>query len=126
MIPYISGKKKVPAETNKLLGKLSKNSVSASSINIFCSCNRVAVINGHLESVYIESEDVIKDPEDVLESFSGLPQELGLPSAPRKPIVLRKEQDSPQPRLDRMEGKGMSTVVGRVRQSAIRPYNITF
>ena len=83
----------MPAETNKLLGKASKNSISPNSINIFCSCNRVAVIDGHLESVYLESADVIKDSEDVLESFSGLPQELKLPSAPLKPIVLRKEKD---------------------------------
>jgi aspartate-semialdehyde dehydrogenase len=118
VIPYISGEEeKVPVETNKLLGKVSKNSISSNSINIFCSCNRVAVIDGHLESVYLESTHLIKDPEDVLESFSGVPQELKLPSAPKKPIVLRKEQDRPQPRLDRMEGKGMSTVVGRVRQS---------
>jgi len=118
VIPYISGEEeKVPTETNKLLGKVSKNSISPSIINIFCSCNRVAVIDGHLESVYLETADVIKDPAGVFESFSGVPQELKLPSAPKKPIVLKKEQDRPQPRLDRMEGKGMSTVVGRVRQS---------
>ncbi|HXQ91878.1 MAG TPA: aspartate-semialdehyde dehydrogenase [Nitrososphaerales archaeon] len=118
VIPYISGEEeKVPAETNKLLGKVSKSSVSPSAINIFCSCNRVAVIDGHLESVYLESAGIIKDPEGVFESFSGVPQKLKLPSAPEKPIVLKKEQDRPQPRLDRMEGKGMSTVVGRIRQS---------
>jgi len=118
VIPYISGEEeKVPAETNKLLGKVSKSSVRPSAINIFCSCNRVAVIDGHLESVYLESAGIIKDPEGVFESFSGVPQKLKLPSAPEKPIVLKKEQDRPQPRLDRMEGKGMSTVVGRIRQS---------
>ena len=118
VIPYISGEEeKVPAETNKLLGKVTRNSISPNSINIFCSCNRVAVIDGHLESVYLESAEPIKDPEQVFESFSGLPQKLKLPSAPEKPIVLRKEHDRPQPRLDRMEGKGMSTVVGRVRRS---------
>jgi aspartate-semialdehyde dehydrogenase len=121
VIPYIPGEEeKVPAETNKLLGEVSKNSIRSSSINIFCSCNRVAVIDSHLESVYLESADPIKDPEDVLASFTGLPQKLGLPSAPKKPIVLRKEPDRPQPRLDRMEGKGMATVIGRVRQSGQR------
>ncbi len=121
VIPYIPGEEeKVPAETNKLLGNVSKNSISPNSINIFCSCNRVAVIDGHLESVYLESADAIRDPEGVFESFTGLPQKLKLPSAPKRPIVLRKEQDRPQPRLDRMEGKGMSTVVGRVRRSGQR------
>jgi len=120
VIPFISGEEeKVPAETNKLLGKISKEDkeILPNSLQIFCSCNRVAVIDGHLESVYLESERPIKDPEDVFYNFNGVPQELKLPSAPEKPIVLRKESDRPQPRLDRMEGKGMSTVVGRVRQS---------
>jgi aspartate-semialdehyde dehydrogenase len=119
VIPLVPGEEeKVTAETNKILGKLSKDrsEIASNSLEIFCSCNRVAVIDGHLESVYLETEKSIKDPEEVFDSFSALPQELKLPSAPKKPIVLRKEPDRPQPRLDRMEGKGMSTVVGRVRQ----------
>jgi aspartate-semialdehyde dehydrogenase len=119
VIPFIPGEEeKVVVETNKILGKVSKNKdlIIPNSLEIFCSCNRVAVIDGHLESVYLETEDEIKEPERVLESFRGVPQELKLPSAPKKPIVLRKENDRPQPRLDRMEGNGMSTVVGRVRQ----------
>jgi len=119
VIPFIPGEEeKVVAETNKILGDVSKEKsrIVSNSIEIFCSCNRVAVIDGHLESVYLETERPIKDPEEILDSFSGVPQELKLPSAPKKPIVLRKENDRPQPRLDRMEGKGMSTVVGRIRQ----------
>jgi aspartate-semialdehyde dehydrogenase len=120
VIPYVPGEEeKVAAETNKLLGKRSKTDdvIDSRSLQIFASCNRVAVIDGHLESVYLETDQSIQEAGKVLESFSGVPQELQLPSAPKKPIVLRKENDRPQPRLDRMEGKGMSTVVGRVRQS---------
>lgn len=123
VIPYIPGEEeKVPAETNKILGDYAKekNGILPNSLEIFCSCNRVAVIDGHLESVYLETEKPIKDPGDVFDSFTGIPQELKLPSAPKKPIVLRKEHDRPQPRLDRMEGDGMSTVVGRVRQHGQR------
>jgi aspartate-semialdehyde dehydrogenase len=119
VIPYISGEEeKVPLETNKLLGTVSKerDRILPGSIDIFCSCNRVAVIDGHLESVYLESKDRITDPAEVFDSFQGAPQKMNLPSAPKKPIVLRKENDRPQPRLDRMEGKGMSTVIGRIRQ----------
>ncbi len=119
VIPYIPGEEeKVAAETNKILGTLikEKNRIVPNSLEIFCSCNRVAVIDGHLESVYLETKDPIKEPEKVLESFSGVPQEMKLPSAPKKPIVLRKENDRPQPRLDRMEGNGMATVIGRIRQ----------
>jgi len=119
VIPYIPGEEeKVAAETNKILGSLSKekNQIIPNSLEIFCSCNRVAVIDGHLESVYLETKDPIKEPERVLETFSGVPQGMKLPSAPQKPIVLRKENDRPQPRLDRMEGNGMATVIGRIRQ----------
>lgn len=118
VIPFISGEEeKVTAETNKILGSVEKGEITSTSIPVFCSCNRVAVIDGHLESVYLETKKEIKDPEDVLSSFKGVPQRLKLPSAPKDPIVLREEVDRPQPRLDRMEGNGMSTVVGRVRQS---------
>jgi aspartate-semialdehyde dehydrogenase len=120
VIPFIPGEEeKVPAETNKLLGSVSKEKtkIIPNIVEIYCSCNRVAVIDGHLESVYLETEKVLAEPDKVLESFRGAPQELKLPSAPKYPIILRKENDRPQPRLDRMEGKGMSTVVGRVRQS---------
>ena len=78
------------------------------------------MIDGHLESVYLETKEDIKDPEKVLSSFNGVPQKLKLPSAPKKPIVLRKEPDRPQPRLDRMEGNGMSTVVGKIRKSGTK------
>ena len=115
VIPFISGEEeKVAAETNKILGSLGKDKIRPSSIPVYCSCNRVAVIDGHLESVYLETKEDIKDPEKVFSSFNGVPQSCKFPSAPKKPIVLRKEPDRPQPRLDRMEGNGMSTVVGRV------------
>jgi aspartate-semialdehyde dehydrogenase len=118
VIPFVPGEEeKVAKETNKILGTIEKNSIRESKIPVYCSCNRVAVIDGHLESVYLETKEEIKDPETVLSSFKGVPQELKLPSAPKEPIVLRNEEDRPQPRLDRMEGNGMSTVVGRVRQS---------
>ncbi|HZW55872.1 MAG TPA: aspartate-semialdehyde dehydrogenase [Nitrososphaerales archaeon] len=122
VIPFISGEEeKVPAETNKLLGKqVGGKEIKPSSIEIFCSCNRVAVIDGHLESVYLESERVIDNPRAVLETFIGEPQRLKLPSAPSQPIIVRDENDRPQPRLDRMAGNGMSTVVGRIRSGGGR------
>ncbi len=120
VIPFIEGEEeKVAAETNKLLGTLTRERKFApASIDVFCSCNRVAVIDGHLESVYLESKEPIVDPKQVFESFTGVPQKMRLPSAPKNPIVVRDEKDRPQPRLDRMAGNGMSTVVGRLRESS--------
>jgi aspartate-semialdehyde dehydrogenase len=119
VIPFIEGEEeKVAKETNKLMGTLSKDrkKIKPASIDVYCSCNRVAVVDGHLESVYLESNENILDPEDVFENFKGEPQELKLPSAPQKPILVTRENNRPQPRLDRMAGNGMSTVVGRTRQ----------
>jgi aspartate-semialdehyde dehydrogenase len=123
VIPYIEGEEaKVAQETNKLLGRFSKESsrIEPASIDLYCSCNRVAVLDGHLESVYLESREEIKEAENVFENFKGVPQDLKLPSAPSKPILVTRENDRPQPRLDRMAGEGMSTVVGRVRQGSDR------
>jgi aspartate-semialdehyde dehydrogenase len=118
VIPFIEGEEeKVAKETNKILGRRSNGSVIPSSLDLYCSCNRVAVIDGHLESVYLESREPFKEPEEVFLNFSALPQELKLPSAPEKPIVVRREKDRPQPRLDRMAGNGMATVVGRIRHN---------
>ena len=45
----------------------------------------------------------------------GLPQELGLPFAPRRPVIVRDEPDRPQPRMDRDAENGMAVTVGRIR-----------
>ena len=78
------------------------------------------VIDGHTETLYCEFADKVSPSElaDVLDKFRGAPQKLGLPTAPRIPIVVREEEDRPQPRLDRMAGSvpGMSVVVGRIRK----------
>jgi aspartate-semialdehyde dehydrogenase len=51
--------------------------------------------------------------------FSGIPQELDLPSAPKQPIIYREEIDRPQPRKDRDKDKGMAVVVGRLRECPV-------
>lgn len=121
VIPYISGEEeKVRKETRKLLGTKQGNTVADANIDIAVSCNRVAVLDGHFETLYLESDNDImaEDVSKVLSSFAAVPQELGLPSAPEKPIIVRPENDRPQPRLDRMAGSvpGMSVTVGRIRQ----------
>jgi len=74
-----------------------------------------------LESVFVklDCEPTLDEIEDAFSSFRGEPQKLKLPSAPAAPIVVRKEQNRPQPRYDRDEGKGMSVVVGRIRKDPI-------
>lgn len=122
VIPYIPGEEeKVEREPKKIWGKLEGEGIVEAEVEISAHCHRVATRDGHLEAVSVafsraaELEEVI----GTLEGFRGLPQELGLPSAPARPIVVRKEPDRPQPRLDREEGGGMSVVVGRVRRCQV-------
>jgi aspartate-semialdehyde dehydrogenase len=59
---------------------------------------------------------------NAFEEFRGVPQELNLPSAPARPIVVRREKDRPQVKLDRELEKGMATIVGRLRECKVLDY----
>ena len=118
VIPYIGGEEqKMESETQKILGTVSK----PANFKVSSSCHRVPTIDGHLEAVFVETQKK-SEPDDVarvMENFLGEPQKLKLPSAPEKPVIVTWEKDRPQTRLDRMEGKGMSTVVGRIRKDPV-------
>jgi len=115
IIPYIeSEEEKVQDEALKILGEPKKHA----SFKISASCHRVQVIDGHTEAVFVETEQKAEPEEiiNVMEKFKAEPQKLKLPSAPEDPIVVRRNNFRPQPKLDRMEGQGMAVVVGRVRR----------
>jgi len=114
IIPFIKGEEeKVQTETLKLLGKFNGKKIEYANIKVSASCHRVPVIDGHTEAVWVEFDRNVK-VEDVINAFESL-EPLDLPSSPDKVIVVRREKDRPQPRLDRYEGNGMSVVVGRIR-----------
>jgi aspartate-semialdehyde dehydrogenase len=78
-------------------------------------------LDGHTEAIFVQTREPTS-PEGISESmtrFSAEPQRLKLPSAPERPIVVRKEADRPQPRFDRLEGNGMSVVVGRIKKDPV-------
>jgi aspartate-semialdehyde dehydrogenase len=118
VIPFIRDEEeKVQRETQKILGDVGRSA----EFKISASCHRVAVIDGHTEAVFIQTMKP-STPEQIVECmarFTAEPQELELPSAPERPIIVRSEQDRPQPRFDRNEGRGMSVVVGRVRRDPV-------
>ncbi|MEM0117150.1 MAG: aspartate-semialdehyde dehydrogenase [Conexivisphaerales archaeon] len=121
VIPYIKDEEeKVKNEAKKILGRLDGKRIIERELSMAASCNRVPVIDGHTESVYVEFKDrvSVNEAKRALASFMGEPQRLKLPTAPDKPIIVREEVDRPQPRLDRMAGSvpGMSVVVGRIRE----------
>ena len=119
LVPYIgSEEEKMESESLYLLGSPENGFSKPCNFRISTSCHRVPVIDGHTEAVFIEFEDDfdINDVEDKMSSFKGLPQELNLFSAPENPLIIKKEKDRPQPRMDRNAGNGMSVSVGRLRK----------
>jgi aspartate-semialdehyde dehydrogenase len=128
VLPFIDGEEeKVETEPQKILGRLAGAAIEHAPFRVSAQCTRVAVQEGHLESVRIAFRDRAT-PEDVAEAlagFQGLPQELRLPTAPARPIVVRTEPDRPQPRLDRDAELGMATVVGRIAPDTIFDVKLT-
>jgi len=128
VVPHIGGEEpKVESEPLKLLGRLEGEKVRDAGFRISAQCNRVATRDGHLESLALafERPAQVDEVKETLRGFSGLPQELGLPSAPQPPIVVREEPDRPQPNLDRNTGGGMAVVVGRVRPCTVLDVKLT-
>lgn len=118
VIPFIAKEEeKLESETLKILG----SPLKPADFKVSASCHRVAALDGHMMAVFVELKHEA-EPESVIaamENWVGEPQKLKLPTAPEKPVVVRREEDRPQTRLDRMEGNGMSAVVGRVRKDPV-------
>ena len=125
VVPFIGGEEnKMETEPLKILGKLSGNKIENAQFKISAQCNRVAVIDGHLETVQVNfkkkpsKDEIIK----VWKEFKSLPQELDLPSAPKQPIIYFSEDKYPQPKLHRNIDKGMAAAVGRLRECPLFDY----
>ena len=127
VVPFIRNEEeKMEAETMKLLGTLDGASVRPYAARMSAHCNRVAVEDGHTESVSIK----LRTPatrEQVLAAwneFRPLAQHQ-LPTAPTQPVEFLAAEDRPQPRLDRMRGSGMATTVGRLRPCTLLDWKFT-
>ncbi len=127
VIPYIGGEEpKVESEPQKMLGTLRDGQITPATFVTSAHCNRVPVLEGHLECISVELERRATQAEllEVLRGWRALPQELHLPSAPPQPIIVRDEPDRPQTRRDRDAGNGMAVVVGRIRECAILDFKL--
>ena len=112
---------KVEWEPRKMLGKLNDDKIDLADIKFSAHTNRVAVIDGHTVCASVALKDPV-EPEvaiQALRDYVASPSARDLPSSPQPVIEVRDEADRPQPRLDRLAGKGMTTVVGRVRRDPI-------
>jgi len=120
VIPYIKNEEeKIQREAKKILGKLKKGYIEPASFSLEAQCNRVPVIDGHLLSVFVRTEEKITLNEAVqaFEDFQPL-KGLKLPTAPERPVIYLPDLEAPQPRLHRNSGGGMSVSVGRLVKAA--------
>jgi len=128
VIPYISGEEgKMETEPLKLFGQLNRDFINPVNIPISAQCNRVGVMDGHLESISVKlnKEATLDEVKETWRQFSGEPQRLNLPSAPEKPIHYFEEDKFPQPRLHRNLEKGMAVSIGRLRNCPVTDYKFT-
>jgi aspartate-semialdehyde dehydrogenase len=128
VVPFIDGEEeKIERETAKILGTLDGARVVNHPVVISAQATRVAVLDGHTESISIAFDAPPAAEADLvsaLSGFSGRPQELGLPSAPRHPIACLTEPNRPQPRLDVGREDGMAVSVGRIRRCPVLDYKL--
>ncbi|HJB91019.1 MAG TPA: aspartate-semialdehyde dehydrogenase [Candidatus Eisenbergiella merdigallinarum] len=123
IIPYIGGEEeKSEKEPLRIWGRIENGViVPAESPVITCQCIRVPVLNGHTAAAFVKFKKH-PDKEALIEklvSFQGLPQTLGLPSAPGQFIQYLEEDDRPQVRLDVDFENGMGISIGRLREDTV-------
>jgi aspartate-semialdehyde dehydrogenase len=119
VIPYISGEEeKVETEPLKILGTFKKSGIVPYEMTISSHCNRVAVMDGHMECVSIKLRESATEEEIIKawNQYSGEPQALNLPTAPQSPILYLSDVRYPQPKLHRNLDKGMVVTIGRLRK----------
>jgi aspartate-semialdehyde dehydrogenase len=117
IIPYIpKEEQKVKIETAKILGKLKDGKIIPADIKVSCTCTRVPVLDGHTESVFVETTKPI-DPKTAKESYEEYSKKIsvaGLPSAPPDYYAVHEDPTRPQPRIEREVNDGMTTTIGRL------------
>ena len=128
VVPYISQEEeKMEVEAQKILGRLTPSGVMPGEFKVSAHCNRVAVVDGHMESVSVKlkTRTTLAEVAAALAGFRGRPQALRLPSAPAAPVVVTEASDRPQPRFDVESHAGMSAIVGRLRPCPLLDFKFT-
>jgi aspartate-semialdehyde dehydrogenase len=128
VIPFIKNEEeKMEEETRKLLGQRNGSKINSADFAMSAQCNRVAVEDGHTESISIRLKKKATREEIIAawNDYRSEPQELKLPSAPERPVVYLEANDRPQPRFDIDMGAGMTTAVGRLRPCGVLDWKFT-
>ena len=126
VIPYIGGEEeKSEREPLKIWGKIEGDEiVPANSPKFTAQCLRVPVSDGHMAAVFVSFKNKPSKEEilDIWKNFSGVPQELNLPHAPKQFINYFTEDNMPQTNLHRNLENGMAISVGRLREDTQYDY----
>jgi aspartate-semialdehyde dehydrogenase len=125
VVPFIGNEEeKMESETQKILGDFVNGEIRPLTAKVSAQCNRVPVVDGHLccVSVELKQKPGVAAIRDAFESYSSLPQQKKLPSAPPHPVIYMEQQDRPQPRRDVERENGMSVFVGRLRECPVFDY----
>ena len=126
LIPYIGGEEeKSEKEPMKVWGRIEGDKiVDAVSPVITTQCLRVPVSDGHTAAVFVsfENKPSIDEIKQAWKDFSGEPQALGLPSAPKQFLNYFEEDNRPQAKLDRDLEGGMAISIGRLREDSVYDY----
>lgn len=122
VIPLIGDEEpKIHEEPGKLLATLKDGKLTHAEFPIQATATRVPVINGHLLAVTVglEKKATAAEAEKLMRDWNSPIADLGLPSAPAKPIHVHDDERYPQPRLHADSEGGMQTAVGRVRDANV-------
>ncbi|MCI0515369.1 aspartate-semialdehyde dehydrogenase [candidate division KSB1 bacterium] len=123
VIPFIAGEEeKIETETQKILGDWTGSGFQMVEIQVSAQCNRVPVLDGHLECVSVKLLNAPPSLEAIIDGWqhwNPAPQQLQLPSAPQPPLYYFRNDRFPQPRLHRGLGQGMAVSIGRLKKCPV-------
>ena len=128
IIPFIGGEEeKSEQEPLRIWGHIENGEiVKAEGPVITTQCIRVPVLDGHTAAVFVTFEEGKKPSKEeiikVWREYSGVPQELKLPSAPEHFIQYLEDDNRPQVALDVNYENGFGVSMGRLREDTVFDY----
>jgi aspartate-semialdehyde dehydrogenase len=125
VVPFIGNEEeKMEQETQKIMGEFRGDHIESLPALVSAHCNRVPVVDGHTVTVSVElsAKPTEADLRHAFETFTAVPQQRKLPSAPPRPVIYMEEQNRPQPRKDAERERGMAAFVGRLRPCPVLDY----
>jgi aspartate-semialdehyde dehydrogenase len=125
VVPFIGNEEeKMQEETQKILGDFAGNHIDPLKAAVSAHCNRVPVLDGHTVTVSVDlkARPSIEEVRRAMETFTSVPQQRNLPSAPKHPVQYMVEKDRPQPRKDVERDRGMACFIGRLRECSVLGY----